>query len=151
MVINFPDNQLDKVPILKVIKKIETVINKFKPNIIFTHYEKCLNIDHQIAYQATITACRPLKSSPIKTIFSFEILSSTEWAAFKNKHFQPNFFIDISRQIKNKIKALKYYKSEIKKYPHSRSLKAIEALAKIRGVSSGFKFAEAFILIRHLD
>ena len=149
--LNFPDNQLDKIPLLKIIKKIESIIKKFKPNIILTHYENCLNIDHQIAYRATITACRPLKTNPVKTILSFEVLSSTDWGAFEKKNFQPNFYINISNQINNKLKFLKYYKSEIKKYPHSRSLKAIEALAKVRGTSSGYNFAEAFYLVRHLD
>ncbi len=45
---------------------------------------------------------------------------------------------------------MKFYKSELKNYPHSRSLKAIEALAKFRGISSGFKFAEGFMLVREL-
>ena len=150
-IMNFPDNQLDKVPLLKIIKKIETIIKKYKPNIVLTHYENCLNIDHQIAYRATITACRPLKTKSVKTILSFEVLSSTDWASFEKKNFQPNFYINISNQIKDKLKFLSYYKSEIKKYPHSRSLKAIEALAKIRGTSSGYNFAEAFYLVRHLD
>ncbi len=150
-ILNFPDNQLDKVPLLRIIKKIELVIKKLRPNIIFTHYENCLNIDHQITYRATLTACRPLKTNPVKTILSFEILSSTDWASFEKKSFQPNFYINITNQINDKIKFLKFYKSEIKRYPHSRSLKAIEALAKIRGTSSGYNFAEGFYLVRHLS
>jgi LmbE family N-acetylglucosaminyl deacetylase len=150
-ILNFPDNQLDKIPLLKIVKKIEKKIEQFKPNIIFTHFEKCLNIDHQLTYQAVITACRPLKSCSVKTIFSFETLSSTEWASFKNRNFQPNYFVDISNNIKNKFKALKFYKSELRKYPHSRSIKAVEALAKIRGVAAGIRFAEAFMLIRHIE
>ena len=46
---------------------------------------------------------------------------------------------------------MKFYKSELKKYPHSRSLKAIEALAKFRGISSGFKYAEGFVLVREIE
>jgi LmbE family N-acetylglucosaminyl deacetylase len=151
IMLNFSDNQLDKIPLLKIIKKIELIIKKIQPNIIFTHYENCLNIDHQITYRATITACRPLKTNPVKTILCFEVLSSTDWAIFEKKSFQPNLYINITKQINNKLKFLKYYKSEIKKYPHSRSLKALEALAKIRGTSSGYNFAEAFYLVRHLD
>tara|TARA_E500000178_G_C16916091_1_gene704976 strand:- start:155 stop:829 length:675 start_codon:yes stop_codon:yes gene_type:complete len=147
---DLPDNELDKVPLLKIIKKIEKVIESFKPEIVFTHYENCLNIDHQIAYQATITACRPIKNISVKKILSFEVLSSTEWGASKKKTFQPNYYFKIDKEIKNKIKAMKFYKSELKKYPHSRSLKAIETLAKFRGISSGFKFAEGFILVRKL-
>ena len=149
--LNFPDNQLDKLPLLKIIKKIEQVIKKYKPHTVFTHFENCLNIDHQIAYRATITACRPLKDISVKKILSYEVLSSTDWAQSQKKNFHPNWFIDISNEIKEKILSLKYYKSELRKYPHSRSIKAVESLAKIRGVSSGCKFAEAFILIRNVN
>jgi len=148
--LNLPDNQLDKIPLLKIIKKLEQVIKEYKPYTVFTHFENCLNIDHQIAFKATITACRPLKEISVKKILSYEVLSSTDWAQFQKKNFQPNWFYDISAEIKEKISSLKYYKSELRKYPHSRSLKAIESLAKIRGVSSGCKFAEAFMLIRNI-
>ena len=149
--LNFPDNQLDKIPLLKIVKKIEKILLNFKPNIVFTHFENCLNIDHQIAYKATITACRPLKKSSVEKILSFEVLSSTDWAAFNNKSFQPNYFVNITNQIKDKIKSISFYKSELRKYPHSRSLKAIETLARSRGTSSGFKFAEAFFIVRELE
>tara|TARA_B100001057_G_scaffold492527_1_gene585082 strand:+ start:313 stop:987 length:675 start_codon:yes stop_codon:yes gene_type:complete len=149
-IFDFPDNQLDNIPLLKIVKKLEKIINSFKPDIVFTHYENCLNIDHQIAYNATITACRPLKNNTVKKILSFEILSSTEWGTSKKKVFQPNYFISIDKEIKKKVAAMKFYKSELRKYPHSRSIKAIEALASFRGVSSGFKYAEGFMLIREL-
>ena len=113
-----------------------------------THYENCLNIDHQISFKATITACRPLKNVSVEEILSFEVLSSTDWSLFQKKSFQPNMYFNVTNQIKEKIKALKFYKSEIRKYPHSRSLKALEALAKVRGVASGCKYAEAFIIVR---
>ena len=145
---DFPDNQLDQLPLLKIVKKVEEVIKSFKPEIVFTHYENCLNIDHQITYRATITACRPIKNISVKKILSFEVLSSTEWGVFKKKSFQPTYYFEIDKEIKSKIKAMKFYKSELKKYPHSRSLKAIETLAKFRGISSGFKYAEGFVLVR---
>jgi len=148
---DLPDNQLDTIPLLKIVKKIESILKKYKPHTVFTHFENCLNIDHQIAYNATMTACRPIRSISVKKILSFEILSSTDWALFRKKQFQPNFFIDISKEIKNKISSLKFYKSEIRKYPHSRSIKAVESLARVRGVSAGCKFAEAFILIRNIE
>ncbi len=147
---NFPDNQLDKIPLLRIIKKLEKIIKNFKPKIIFTHFENCLNIDHRIAYKATITACRPLKDISVKEILSFEVLSSSDWAIFNKKNFHPNYFVKIDNQIKEKLKALKFYKSELRKYPHSRSLKATEALAKVRGVSSGCRYAEGFISVRKI-
>ena len=146
---NFPDNKLDSIPLLNIVKKIETVIKKFKPNLVFTHYENCLNIDHKIAFQATITACRPLKKySFIKEIISFEVPSSTEWKISNRHIFKPNIYIDITKEIEKKIKYLKFYKTEIKTYPHSRSSKGVKAVASYRGIVSGFNYAEAFLLVK---
>ena len=148
---NFNDNQLDSESLLEIVKKIEEVIKKFKPNIVFTHYENCLNIDHQITYKATITACRPLKKYHfIEQIISYEVPSSTEWMISNKFVFKPNIYLNISKQIDDKIKYLKFYKSELKKYPHSRSIKGIKTVASFRGIASGCKYAEAYILIKKI-
>lgn len=144
---NFPDNALDSIPILRIIKKIENLIKKFKPNIIFTHSDNCLNIDHMIAYRATITACRPILPNIVNLILSFEIPSSTEWKIGRNK-FNPNFYIDIKNDLSEKINCLKFYKSELRRLPHSRSLKGIENVAKYRGLECGKIAAEAFEIKR---
>ncbi len=99
---NFPDNQMDKIPLLKVIKKIEKKIKTYKPDTIITHYSHCLNIDHRITFDAVTTACRPVNGLSVKKILSFEIPSSSDWALFKGKNFQPNYFVDISKHIKKK-------------------------------------------------
>ena len=142
-----PDNEIDKISLLTVIKLIENVIFKVKPEIIFTHSNKDLNIDHQICNKAVLTACRPTnKNNFLNKIYFFEILSSTEWN-FKSRNFSPEVFIRISKSnLDSKIKAMKLYKDEIKKFPHPRSIKNIENLAKIRGSNVGFFFAEAFEL-----
>ena len=148
---NFPDNQMDKVPLLKIVKKIEKKIRYLKPETIITHYSHCLNIDHRMTFEAVITACRPINNLSVKKILSFEVQSSTDWALFKGKNFQPNYFVDISNHIKKKIKLIKFYKDELRNYPHSRSIYSIKSLASIRGVSCGVKYAEAFYLNRLLD
>ena len=148
---NFPDNQMDKIPLLKVIKKIEKKIKTYKPDTIITHYSHCLNIDHRITFDAVTTACRPVNGLSVKKILSFEIPSSTDWALFKGKNFQPNYFVDISKHLKNKINLIKFYKEELRNYPHSRSIAAIKALASVRGVSCGVKYAEGFYLNRFID
>ena len=149
--LNFPDNKMDSIPMLKIVKQIEKKIKNFKPNVIITHFSHCLNIDHKKTFEAVMTASRPIKNTNIKTILSFEILSSTEWSQNFKDNFNPNFFIDISNLITKKINALKFYKSEIKKFPHSRSFKGVESLAKLRGISCGCKNAEAFYLVRHIE
>ncbi len=151
LILNFPDNKMDTVPLLKIVKKIEEILSKFNPEVVFTHFDGCLNIDHQITFKATVTACRPLKKTSVKKILSFEVPSSTEWALSKDKKFQPNYYINISKYIKEKILLMKYYKDEIRPFPHSRSLKSIKTLSEYRGASAGVKNAEAFYLYRYLD
>ncbi len=148
---NFPDNQMDKVPLLKIVKKIEKKIHLIKPTTIFTHYSHCLNIDHKKTYEAVITACRPINNISVKKILSFEIPSSTDWALHKGKNFHPNYFIDISTTLNEKLKLIKYYKKELRNYPHSRSFTGIKSLASFRGTSCGVKFAEGFYLNRLIE
>lgn len=142
----FPDNRFDSVPLLNIVKSVERVKNKLKPDIIFTHFYNDLNIDHQITYKAVLTATRPMPNESVKEIYSFEILSSTEWN-FPTL-FSPDVFIDISQTLEHKIDAMKFYNSELCNFPHPRSIEGIELIAKIQGLKVGLKNAEAFKLVR---
>jgi len=145
---NFPDNALDTIPLLKIIKTIEKEIKKFNPSIIFTHFDKDLNIDHKIISTAVTTATRPIsKKSNLEKILFFEVLSSTEWANFtKENLFSPNYFVNIENYIETKKELLKLYKKELKEWPHPRSTKGIEILSNYRGMACGKKNAEAFLV-----
>lgn len=146
---DFPDNNFDSVPILKIIKEIEKIKKIIRPNIIYTHHYGDLNIDHRIAYEAVLTACRPLKNESVREIYSFEVPSSTEWhGPSKETSFIPDRFVGISITIKKKIEALRCYEHELRPYPHPRSIKGIRVLAAKRGTESGLKFAESFETIR---
>ena len=150
--LSFPDNGLDKVKLIEVIKEIESYMDQFKPEIIFTHSNTDLNIDHEIINRAVITATRPQPNCYVKKILLFETLSSTEWN-FSNKklNFKPNYFVDIKNTIKIKIKAIKAYKSELRKWPHPRSVNGAKILANYRGQSVGLQFAESFFLLREIS
>ena len=150
--LDFQDNQLDKYPLLKIVKNVEKFIKKYSPSVIFSHYGGDLNIDHQIVNKAVITACRPQKQSTVKKLLFFEIPSSTEWQITKpSKTFNPNWFEDISSVIKKKLNALQAYKSELRKWPHPRSKKGVKTLALWRGATVGVEAAEAFILGRKIS
>lgn len=149
-ILDFPDNQFDTIPLLKLIKVIENFIIKNKSSEVFTHYYDELNIDHKITSKAVITACRPKPNSFINKLFFFEVLSSTNWN-FNGNTFKPNYFEDISKFTKKKIEILKLYKNEIPKGNHTRSLKNIIRLSEIRGSSVGIKNAEAYILYREIN
>lgn len=142
----FPDNRFDSVDLLDIIKVVSKVKEEIEPDIIFTHYEHDLNIDHQITYQAVITATRPMEDECVKEIYSFEILSSTEWNYPLS--FSPDTFFDISDTISSKIQAMREYKSELCDYPHPRSLGGIELNAKYHGMRVGKEYVEAFKSVR---
>jgi len=144
--LDLPDNELDTVPFLKIVKEIEKTIADLKPTILFTHHHNDLNVDHRIAYEASITAARPIFNNPISTIMSFEAVSSTDWKF--PYQFNPNLFIEITRELKSKIESIKKYENEIRKFPHPRSNETITAIARRWGSLSGYNAAEAFEIIR---
>ncbi|MFH1401644.1 MAG: PIG-L deacetylase family protein [Parcubacteria group bacterium] len=148
---NFPDQQYDRVPLLKIVKAIEKLKEKIKPEIVFSHHSGDLNKDHRLTCEAVMTAFRPLPKEKVKAIYFFETPSSTEWGIPKRKnYFAPNIFIDISNVFQKKKKALQAYKSEIRSYPHPRSLRGIEIIARRWGMASGKNLAEAFELLREI-
>jgi len=148
--LNFPDNAMDSIPLLNIVKEVELLINELKPSIVYTHYFGDLNVDHQLTNDAVMTACRPKPNSTVKEIYGFEVLSSTEWSNKKKAIFNPTLFVDISKQFQKKIKAIKSYSNEIEPPPHSRSIEHIEVLAKHRGYSTGNDKSEAFEVYRIL-
>ena len=86
-------------------------------------------------------------------ILTYEVSSSTDWAN-NNKpgKFSPNYFIKVSKiDLKKKVEALKCYKTEMRKWPHTRSISAIKNLSKLRGSSVGLEYAESFHLFRQID
>ena len=146
---DFPDNRFDTVPLLDIIKTIEEVKSAVSPDIMFTHHHGDLNVDHSITFKAALTACRPIKGESVKEVYSFEIPSSTEWNAPSSiTYFMPDYFVDISKSIETKINALKEYKSELRDFPHPRSLEAVELNAKQWAMKVGLEAAEAFKTIR---
>lgn len=148
----FPDNNMDSIPILKIIKFIESFKKEYYPNIIYTHSPNDLNVDHGIAAMATLTAFRPEPAEKYDEIRFFEVASSSDFSVKQlNNKFEPNLFININNFLEKKIKALECYDEEIRDYPHSRSYKKIKALAEYRGAQSGMNFAEAFEVVRKIE
>ena len=149
---DLPDNEFDKNSLLSLVKLIEKEIKLFKPQKIFTHFINDLNIDHHYTSKAVLTAARPENKHSVEEIIFFEINSSTDYQINSNGlQFQPNFFVDISKTLKLKRKALEVYKSEMKKYPHSRSIKAIINRNITLGNSVGLRAAEAFQIVRKIE
>jgi len=144
---NLPCGRLDQTPIILINKIIEKAIKGFMPDTVLTHSPYDANNDHKIVFNATIMATRPGAQNHVNTLMSYEVLSSSEWAYVDT--FTPNYFEELTeKDVELKWQALSFYESEIKSYPFPRSSDGVKALAMMRGMQSGFKFAEAFHLIR---
>lgn len=143
--LTLPDNQLDTIPLLNLVREIEEFLIAFSPTIILTHTIKDLNIDHQRISAAVITACRPITYLTAHTILFFEVPSSTNWQLDSAQPaFDPRFYVDISETMETKISAMKSYANEIQEFPHPRSEIHLRALAQVRGAACGMEFAEGF-------
>jgi LmbE family N-acetylglucosaminyl deacetylase len=144
-----PDNRLDTVPLLEVVKLVENLIERIKPEVIYTHHPGDLNVDHGVIYRAVLTATRPMSGQTVREIYAFEVPSSTEWAFQRlEPSFRPNVFVDITQTLEAKVAAMECYESEARKFPHPRSPEALRALATRWGCAVGCPAAEAFELVR---
>ncbi|WP_076383378.1 PIG-L deacetylase family protein [Pseudomonas sp. A214] len=148
--LGLPDNRLDSMGLLDIVQPLECVIRNVAPEIVYTHHSGDLNIDHRITHQAVMTACRPMPGSSVREIYTFEVMSSTEWASPDNTPFLPSCFVDISDYLATKLEALEAYELEMRAAPHSRSMEHLEYLARHRGQSMGVAAAEAFMVMRLL-
>jgi len=146
-----PDNRMDTVPLLEVVKVVEELLERFRPSVIYTHHSGDLNVDHGVVHRAVLTATRPVPGQRAREIYAFEVPSSTEWAFQRlEPTFRPCVFVDISATLDTKIAALACYDTETRKFPHPRSPEALRAIAMRWGSVAGFQAAEAFELIRSL-
>lgn len=148
---DFPDNRMDTIALIDIVKFIEQLIVRFQPNTVFTHHAGDLNVDHRLTNQAVLTACRPIPGAPVQTVLFFEIPSSTEWQVPASAiSFAPNFFLETTDQMGRRQTALEAYDEEIRPWPHSRSYEALNHLSRWRGATVGVAAAEAFMLGRKL-
>jgi LmbE family N-acetylglucosaminyl deacetylase len=149
--LDLPDNRLDSLDRLDLIKQIELRVAHYEPQVVYVHHSGDVNVDHRRLHEAVVVACRPTPGHCVKRLLSFEVASSTEWQTPGSAPaFQPNWFVNISAQWQRKHEALEAYASEMRPWPHARSLAAVEHLARWRGSQVGVDAAEAFCLLRNL-
>ncbi len=144
-----PDNSLDTVPLLSLVKIVEELVKRHRPELVLTHFPGDLNVDHQLVAKAVLTATRPLPGEGVREVLHFSVASSTEWAfGLLGGTYSPTVFYDVSEHWETKLRALEAYASEMRPFPHPRSAEAITAEATRLGSSIGVARAEAFLLAR---
>lgn len=145
-----PDNRLDAVPMLDVVRVVEQALEDVRPEVVYTHHVGDLNVDHGVVARAVLTATRTVSSQCVREIYAFEVPSSTEWAFNQiEPRFRPNTFQEVSEAaLEKKVHALLAYDGEARPFPHPRSPDALRAYGRRWGSVCGGKAAEAFELVR---
>lgn len=149
---DFPAPCLDNFPSFKIASEMSSLIQKLKVDTVFIPHRGDIHKDHRIVYESALVACRPTGNCPVKEIYAYETLSETEWSApFADDAFHPNMFISLTREeIEAKQHVFTYFQTQVRQFPSSRSVEAMEALAKFRGSTVTVPYAEAFMIVRRI-
>lgn len=144
---DFPDGKLDSISQLEINRSLEKIVEKIKPQRIYTHHYGDLHKDHRVVFESTLVAAR----KKVKEVYCYEILGNMSKGFQKYIPFVPDYYVDIEKFLKKKLKALSFYHTEIRDFPNPFSEEAVESLAKFRGIESGLKAAEAFVCVKRIE
>jgi N-acetylglucosamine malate deacetylase 1 len=149
--LSFPACGLDMVAQSELNGQLDQILRDLRPEALYVPFNGDIHIDHQRVFTAALVASRPKNLWAPSAIYAYETLSETNWnAPYLTPSFAANRFIDISAYLERKLEAMQMYASQLKLFPHERSIEALRALALHRGSTIGRLAAEAFVVIRQV-
>lgn len=143
--LGFADQRLDTHTLTDIITPIEQVVREIQPHVVYCQFGGDVNRDHQLLFEAILVATRPTETF-IESVYAFDTASSTEWAFPRT--FVPDLWVDVSATLEKKLAAMACYESELRPYPHPRSLEALRNRAKAWGNQACMEAAEVFMTVR---
>lgn len=148
-----PAPQLEQYPQYKIANVINSLIKEKNIHTMYIPHKGDLHLDHGAIYNACLVAARPLPGQSVRHIYAYETLSETEWGhPTVEAVFIPRYFnVLTDEDFALKIKAMECFESQLKAFPNSRSIEAINHLASLRGAYVGANKAESFDIIRSID
>jgi LmbE family N-acetylglucosaminyl deacetylase len=148
---DFPAAALDTVPHREVNQALNSLYQRITPTYVFVPFWGDVHRDHQAAFQSAVVMCRPTGGHLPRSVLAYETISETNWnAAPVTPGFLPNTYIDISDYLETKLEAFRAYASQVRPYPHERSIETMQAIAIMRGTTVHLRAAEAFIALRNI-
>ena len=145
--LGFPDQTLETMRLTDLIAPLEKIVREVRPRVVYSQHGGDVNRDHHILFQAILVATRPTETY-LESVYAFDTASSTEWAYPRT--FMPDTWVDISPTLDAKLAAMACYESELRPYPHPRSLKALENRARAYGNQVCLEAAEVFMTVRRI-
>jgi LmbE family N-acetylglucosaminyl deacetylase len=143
--LGLPDQRLDTFTLTEIITPLERVVREIRPQIVYVQFGGDANQDHDVVFRAALIATRPTEEY-LRAVYAFDTASSTEWGYPRS--FVPDTWVDITSTLETKIEAMACYESEVKPYPHPRSLDALRHRAHAWGNQVCMDAAEVFMTVR---
>lgn len=147
--LDLPDMRLDTLPHVEVNAVVAAQLRETEAQVLYTVHPD-LNADHRILFESVVVATRPTPGQLVHRVLTYGPASSTEWSPGATSTFHPNWFVDVTQTLAQKLDAFACYETERREYPHPRSERALRAYAAYYGAMAGCEAAEPFVLIRAL-
>jgi LmbE family N-acetylglucosaminyl deacetylase len=145
--LGFRELHLDTLPLVDVVGPLEGLVADVRPNVVYCQYGGDLNRDHKVLFEAALVALRPTVPD-IRAVYAYDTASSTEWAYPRS--FVPDTWVDITATLEAKLAAMRCYETELREYPHPRSLEALRHKAAAAGNQCCLASAEVLMTIRRV-
>jgi len=147
---DLPDMRLDTVPHVELNAVVEEQVRAFEPTVVYAVHPD-VNRDHRAVFDSVAVATRPYPGQPVRRLLTYAPTSSVEWTPAAVSWFVPNWFVDVTATLEDKLRAFACYATETREYPHPRSERALRAQAEFYGAAAGREFAEPFVLVRSVE
>lgn len=147
--LDFSATKLNTENLLQLIHEFHSHFQSLKPQVILSPSQHDVHTDHKYCYQAAISASKKFRLPQLELFLTMEILSETNFCP--DMKFCPQFYVDISQYLDEKIRLIKVYQNEMGEHPFPRSIESIKALATIRGSESNCIYAESFAVVKMFD
>ena len=146
-----PPARLETLPMGDIIGPISRVVSDVQPEQVFTVYRNDAHSDHEIVFDAVMSATKSFRYPFVKRVCAYETISETDFGMKpEDGGFRPNVYVDIDGFLIKKLDILEIFESEVHQFPFPRSRKALESLAYVRGSQCNAEAAEAFMLIKEI-
>ena len=147
--LDLPAAQLFETPHSELNAALQALVRDLRPDVLFVPFVGDMHMDHQLIFLSSMVAARPHQAEYPRTILAYETVSETNWnAPYVTPGFVPQVFVDISRSLARKLEAMAMFRSQLRDFPHERSVETLQALAIVRGTTVHRRAAEAFVLVR---
>lgn len=145
--LDMPTTELEKIDSGEAIDRVGRIFREIEPDFLILPDYNDAHSDHKKVFEWCYACSKIFRFPFVKQVMTMEIISETDFGTPMNP-FVPNYYIDITDYMEQKINAMKIYDTELGAVPFPRSIDNIKARAMINGAKAGVRYAEAFRLIK---